>query len=278
MKIKDRRNTANTIIKYAVLVFGAVILFLPFFYMTISSLKTASEATAIPPVWFPAVPQWKNYIYAWNAKPFPLYFANTLIVCAIVVFGTLFFSIVGAYAFTIYDFRFKTPLFFLFMLTMMVPEELLIIQNYVTVSNLKLMDTYVGIALPTLANGFYIFMLEEYFSQVPSSLFKSAKLDNCSDWKFLWKVMVPMNKNAIYTIGILSFIGEWNAFLWPNMVTRDDSHRMITSGLVTFRNNTASSYHYLMAATCIVVFPMVVFYIIFRKQIISGVGSGGIKG
>ncbi len=278
MKIKDTRATVLTIIRYLLLCIGAFIMLFPFIYMVLSSLKTAYESTAIPPVWFPASPQWSNYEYAWNLKPFLIYYRNTIIVCAISVTGTLLFSILGAFAFTIYDFPCKNFLFILFMLTMMVPEEMLIIQNYETVADLGLLDTFLGIALPSLANGFYIFMLREYFTQVPPSLFKSAKVDCCSDFKYLWKVMIPINKNAIFTIAILAFIGQWNAFMWPNMVTRTDDHRVITSGLMTFRAMASANYHYLMAAACITVLPMIIFYAIFHKKIIAGVASGGIKG
>lgn len=278
MKIKDTRGAVLTALKYAVLSIGALILFFPFIYMVLSSLKTAYESTAIPPIWLPKTPQWENYAYAWNLKPFLLYYRNTLIVCAISVTGTLLFSILGAYAFTIYQFPLKNALFILFMLTMMVPEEMLIIQNYETVADLGLLDTFLGVALPSLANGFYIFMLREYFSQMPPSLFKSAKVDCCPEFKFLWKVVIPMNRNAIFTIAILSFIGQWNAFMWPNMVTRSDEHRVITSGLMTFRNMASANYHYLMAAACITVLPMIVFYAVFHKKIISGVANGGIKG
>ena len=278
MKIKDTRGAVLTMLKYIALSIGALILFFPFIYMVLSSLKTAYESTAIPPIWFPAKPQWENYAYAWNLKPFLIYYRNTLIVCAISVAGTLLFSILGAYAFTIYQFPCKNVLFVLFMLTMMVPEEMLIIQNYETVANLGLLDTFLGIALPSLANGFYIFMLREYFSQMPPSLFKSAKVDCCSDLKFLWRVVIPMNMNAISTIAILAFIGQWNAFMWPNMVTRSDEHRVITSGLMTFRSMASANYHYLMAAACITVVPMIIFYALFHKKIIAGVANGGIKG
>ena len=278
MKIRDTRSAVLNGIKYFLLSIGALILFFPFIYMLLSSLKTAYESTAIPPIWLPASPQWENYAYAWNLKPFLIYYRNTLLVCAISVSGTLLFSILGAYAFTIFDFPLKNVLFILFMLTMMVPEEMLIIQNYETVADLGLLDTFLGIALPSLANGFYIFMLREYFTQLPPSLFKSAKVDCCSNFKFLWKVMIPMNKNAIFTIAILAFIGQWNAFMWPNMVTRSDEHRVITSGLMTFRNMASNNYHYLMAASCITVIPMIIFYAVFHRKIIEGVANGGIKG
>ena len=278
MKIKDTRGAVLTALKYAALTIGALILFLPFIYMVLSSLKTAYESTAIPPIWLPAKPQWENYAYAWNLKPFLFYYRNTLAVCAISVAGTLLFSILGAYAFTIYEFPFKNVFFILFMLTMMVPGELLIIQNYITIQKMHLMDTYIAVFLPTLASGFYIYMLREHFMQMPPSLFKSAKVDGTSNWRFLWRVMVPMNRNTIFTIAILSFIGQWNAFLWPELVTRTDATKLVSSGLIAFRSEASSNVQYMMAGSCIVLIPMIVFYAVFNKQIINGVGGGGIKG
>ncbi len=164
------------------------------------------------------------------------------------------------------------------MLTMMVPGELLIIQNYITIQKMHLMDTYIAVFLPTLASGFYIYMLREHFMQMPPSLFKSAKVDGTSNWRFLWRVMVPMNRNTIFTIAILAFIGQWNAFLWPELVTRTDATKLVSSGLISFRSEASSSVQYMMAGSCIVLIPMIIFYVIFNKQIINGVGGGGIKG
>jgi len=278
MKIKDTRSSIGTAVKYVLLVLGAILLMFPFVWMLLTSVKTLSEAVHIPPQWLPAVPQWNNYVHAWSLAPFALYFRNSIWIGALTVAGTLLLSILGAYAFTIYHFPCKGLLLTLFMLTMMVPNELLIIQNYVTISDLGLLDTFAGIILPTLADGFYIYMLTEYFRQTPPSLFKAAKVDGCSDWRYLWRVMVPLNKNAIATVGILSFITSWNAFLWPMMVTQSDAHRTVSVGLVLFKNTASSNVQYQMAAACMVLLPMVVVYIIFRKKIIAGVASGGIKG
>ena len=154
----------------------------------------------------------------------------------------------------------------------------MIIQNYVTVSHLGWLDTYQGIIIPTLASGFYIYMLREYFMQVPPILYKAAKIDGCSDWRYLWKVMVPMSKNAIATISILHFITTWNSFLWPLMVTNSPDKRVLTTGLMYFNNDASSFVNLQMAGACVVILPMVVFYLIFRKQIINGVARGGIKG
>ena len=277
-RVIDTKQIVSDVIKYALLTIGALILFFPFLWMLTTSLKTLSEAIATPPVWLPRAPQWVNYAVVWNMKPFMRYIMNTVICCICHVAGVVVFSVLGAYAFSMYSFRFKGFFFTLFMLTMMVPGELLIIQNYITIQKMHLMDTYIAVFLPTLASGFYIYMLREHFMQMPPSLFKSAKVDGTSNWRFLWRVMVPMNRNTIFTIAILSFIGQWNAFLWPELVTRTDATKLVSSGLIAFRSEASSNVQYMMAGSCIVLIPMIVFYAVFNKQIINGVGGGGIKG
>ena len=277
-RVIDTKQIVSDVIKYALLTIGALILFFPFLWMLTTSLKTLSEAIATPPVWLPRAPQWVNYAVVWNMKPFMRYIMNTVICCICHVAGVVLFSVLGAYAFSMYSFRFKGFFFTLFMLTMMVPGDLLIIQNYITIQKMHLMDTYIAVFLPTLASGFYIYMLREHFMQMPPSLFKSAKVDGTSNWRFLWRVMVPMNRNTIFTIAILSFIGQWNAFLWPELVTRTDATKLVSSGLIAFRSEASSNVQYMMAGSCIVLIPMIVFYAVFNKQIINGVGGGGIKG
>lgn len=278
LRIRDARATALTVLKYVVLTAGAVVMMFPFIWMLLTSLKTLPEAISIPPQWMPAEFQWKNYAYSWNLVPFALYFRNTVWVGVLSVAVTLAFSILGAYAFSIFSFPGRNLCFYLFMLTMMVPTEILIIQNYVTCSQLGLLDSFSGIVLPTVANGFYIFMLQEYFMQTPPSLFKAAKVDGCSNLKFLIKVVIPMNINAIVTVAILTFITAWNSFMWPLLVTQTDEHTLLSVGLLRFRQASSSNLHNQMAAACIVLLPMVVFYIIFHKRIMEGVASGGTKG
>ena len=277
-RVIDTKQIVSDVIKYTLLTVGALILFFPFLWMLTTALKTLSEAIATPPVWLPRAPQWANFSVVWNMKPFMRYILNTVICCLCHVAGVVVFSVLGAYAFSMYSFRLKGFFFTLFMLTMMVPGELLIIQNYITIQKMHLMDTYIAVFLPTLASGFYIYMLREHFMQMPPSLFKSAKVDGTSNWRFLWRVMGPMNRNTIFTIAILSFIGQWNAFLWPELVTRTDATKLVSSGLIAFRSEASSNVQYMMAGSCIVLIPMIVFYAVFNKQIINGVGGGGIKG
>lgn len=278
LQIRDTRKTVLTVIKYVVLIIGALVMMFPFIWMLLTSLKTLPEAISIPPQWMPETPQWKNYEYSWNLVPFAMFFRNTIWVGILSVVVTLAFSILGAYAFSIYSFPGRNLCFYLFMLTMMVPSEILIIQNYVTCSRLGLLDSFSGIVLPTVANGFYIFMLQEYFMQTPPSLFKAAKVDGCSNLKFLIKVVIPMNVNAIVTVAILTFITAWNSFMWPLIVTLSDEHTLLSVGLLRFRQASSSNLHNQMAAACIVLITMVIFYIIFHKKIMEGVASGGTKG
>ena len=160
----------------------------------------------------------------------------------------------------------------------MIPSELLIIQNYVTVSKLGWLDTYQGIVLPMISAAFYIYLLRENFLQLPPMLYKAAKIDGCSDWKYLWRILVPNSVSSIATIGILNFITTWNSFLWPIMVTNTDAKRVLTIGLMHFNNSASSRINLQMAGAMIVIMPMVILYLIFRKQIMQGVSRGGLKG
>lgn len=271
-------NQLLNILKYVVLTVGAVIMCFPFLWMITTSLKTGAEAVAIPPVFFPQSAQWENFVQAWSIVPFVTYFKNTIFVALTGTILTLILTVLAAYAFTIYQFKGKGLIFMLFLSTMMIPAELLIIQNYVTVTKMGWIDTYKGIIIPTLASGFYIYMMREYFMQVPMILYKAAKVDGCSDWKYLWKVMVPVNKHVISTVFILNFITQWNSFIWPMIVTNSDSKRVLSVGLLNFRTAVSSQVNLQMAGSTIVILPMVIFYFIFSKKIISGVASGGIKG
>lgn len=196
------KQNVGKAVKIAVLTVGAFVMIFPFLWMLFTSLKTLPESISIPPTLFPAMPQFENYTEALAVAPFGLYLRNSIIVAGGGTLLTLVLTVLSAYGFTIYEFRGKKLLFLLCLSTMMIPAELLIIQNFITISKLGWMDTFQGIILPTVASGFYIYMMREYFMQIPSILYKAAKVDGCSDWRYLWKVMIPMNKNAIATIGI----------------------------------------------------------------------------
>lgn len=267
-----------SIIRYAILCLGALITLLPFLWMISSSLKTSSEIVKIPPTMFPAVPQFSNYVEAWNAAPFGRYFINTVIVSVLTTIGVLITSILAAYAFSRLKFPGKGVMFSLFMATLMIPSEMLIITNFITITKLKWIDTYQAMVVPWIANVFYIYLLTQFFSQIPDALYLAAKVDKCGDFKYLVKIVIPMNKSAITTVAILSLIGSWNSFLWPLLVTNSQEMRVLSMGLIRFQTEAGSSYELIMAASCILVAPIVIIYLFLRKYILEGVAFSGVKG
>lgn len=270
-------NTIAAILKYTVLILGAAFTLMPFLWMIFSALKTPQEIISIPPTIIPSVPQFKNFWTAWNAAPFVKYFVNTLIVTFFSTIGVLVTAILSAFAFSRMNFPGKKLVFSLLLATLMIPGEMLIITNFITITKLKWMDTYQAMIVPYLSNVFYIYLLTQFFMQVPESLYLAAKVDKCSDFKYMVKIMVPMNRNAITTIAILNIIGSWNAFLWPLLVTNKPEMRVISNGLVRFQTEAGSSYELIMAASSTMVIPIIIVYLFLRKYIIDGVTQSGLK-
>ena len=263
---------------YIVLILGAILMLFPFVFMLLTSFKTLGEAMAIPPVLFPAEFQFQNYAEAMQIAPFDIYFRNTLISAVGNTILTLIVTIFAAFAFTRYRFLGNNLIFSLLLATMMVPGEILIIKNYETVAMFGWLDSFEGLIIPWIANVFYIFLLRQYFMQIPEQLYKAAKIDGCSDIKYLYKIILPNTKSALVTIAILNFISSWNAFLWPLLITNSDEMRVLTIGLTHFTSDAGSDVHLQMAAATIIVLPIIVVYLILRKHIISGVTRGGLKG
>ncbi len=266
------------IVKYVILIAGALFTLLPFVWMVLSSLKSANEIVQIPPTMIPKKFMFSNYAEAWAEAPFPRYFLNTVFIASVTTVGVLLTSILSAFAFARLDFPGKKIIFSLFMATLMIPGEMLLITNFITITKLKWIDTYKAMIVPWLANVFYTYLLTQFFSSVPEALYLAAKVDKCSDLKFLFKIMVPMNKNAITTVAILSFIGSWNSFLWPLLVTNSTNMRVLSHGLVRFQSEAGTKYQLVMAASCILVVPIIVVYLFLRKYILEGMSYTGVKG
>lgn len=277
MTQRKKDKTLNIFI-YVLLGLGAITMLLPFFWMVSTSLKTPGEAVAMPPIWLSNNLQFENYERALEAAPFGRYFLNSLIVTAASTMGELFTTILAAFAFARLEFYGKNVLFVVLISTMMVPGELLTIPNFVTLSNWGLINTYASLFLPFLASIFSIYILKQAFEAVPDEIYYAAKVDGCSDWRYLWTIMVPLAKSSIVSISILSIIGSWNSFMWPLIVTTEQSMRTLPVGLQAFTTEAGTQFELLMAASTIVVIPMVIIYLFLQKYIIEGLASGGSKG
>ena len=210
--------------------------------------------------------------------PFGRYLFNSILVAGLGTLLTLVITVLAAYAFTVFVVSRKIRPLLLLSCHHDDTGRAFDHPEFYHRFQAPLVNTFQGIIIPTIASGFYIYMMREYFLQTPSVLYKAAKIDGCTDWRYLWRIMMPINKNAIATIGILTFISQWNSFIWPLMVSKDDAHRVMAIGLLHFKDAVSSQINLQMAGSTIVLLPMLIFYLIFRKQIIEGVSRGGIKG
>ncbi|TVY10480.1 carbohydrate ABC transporter permease [Paenibacillus cremeus] len=253
---------------------GAISTLLPFVWMVLSSLKTRNEMTSVPPAVLPSTPQWGNYPSALSMAPFLRYFFNTLLVAGGTTLAVVLTSILAGFAFAKLDFKFKNYVFVGMISLMMIPGEMLVITNFQTVVNFGWIDSYLAMIVPFAVNIFYIYLMRNYFIGIPGTLYNAAKVDGCSDWQFLWKILVQNAKPGIVTVGILTFINSWNAFLWPFLVTNDPKMRLLNNGLVAFVTEAGSDPQLQMAASTMIVIPIVIVYFFARKQIINGIGGG----
>ncbi|ONI43121.1 sugar ABC transporter permease [Candidatus Epulonipiscium fishelsonii] len=267
----------NAVSKLFVVIMAIITLF-PFIYMLLASLMTFQEATSIPPKLFPAHPQFKNYAEALEEAPFVQYFINTIFVSVVSTFGTLVTSILSAFALVKLNFKGKNMLLLGMAALLMVPYEVTVFTNFQTIAQLGLINTYTALIIPSLASIFYTFYLKEFLSSIPISYYKAAKVDGCSDLEFITRILIPLSKPALFTMSILSFISGWNSFLWPILVTNEPEMRLLSNGLTSFATESGSNVHLQMAASTLSVVPILILYLIFRKQIIRGVVRSGIKG
>ena len=274
----NQKNNFRVAIKYFLLVIFAIITVFPFYWMISSSLKSGFEVIQTPPTMLPENVMWSNYSTAFSMAPFGRYFINTIIVTVLSIISTVVISILSAFAFSHLEFKGRDLIFSIFIASMMIPGEVLIVNNFKTISNLGMIDTYTSLFIPYAASVLYIYMLREFFLTVPKPLYYAAKIDGAGDWKFLWKVLVPIAKPSIITISILVGINSWNAFLWPLLVTNNENMRVLATGLTAFQSDAGNQYELLRAASSIITVPIVGVYVFLHKKIMNGISLGGTKG
>jgi multiple sugar transport system permease protein len=271
---------------YSVLLAGVIGVAFPFFWMLSTSLKTDAEADLSPPTLVPARPQWANYAEAWRSAAdaasqqvtFSTYFLNSMFVAACVTAGVLFTSLLAAYAFAFMEFAGRRAIFLCFLATMMIPFEVALVPNYRTIMALGWYDTYAALIVPWCANVFSIFILRQFFRGIPRDYFEAAQIDGCGHWRFLWTVAAPMSAPALVTITLFTFLGSWNGFLWPLLVTHSPRMRVLQVGLSLLQSEESTNLNTLMAASAIVIIPVLVLYLVLQRRFIEGVAGAGLKG
>jgi multiple sugar transport system permease protein len=284
IRIERKNKVQNTIFKivvYLLLAFWAFAVLFPFYYMILTSVKSygAYNSEYIPKL-FTLTPTIENYMDAFTGVPLGKYFLNTVIFTVATTALMLVVIVPAAFAFARLNFRGKNLVFTLFLALMMIPSELVIITNYITITTLDLRNTFTGLILPSVTSVFYIYLLKENFEQVPDELYYAAKVDGTSDFKYMMKVMLPICAPTVVTVTILKVIECWNSYVWPRLVTDEQAYFLVSNGIQEIRENGFGRENIpaMMAAVVVISAPLVVLFLIFRKKIMAGVARGGMKG
>lgn len=276
-----RKDVFRRTVIYTLLTLWAIFVLFPFYWMLLTSVKSYSSYNSeYLPKLFTMNPTLSNYADVFQAVPLGQYFLNTIIFTFITTALMLEVSVLAAFAFARLNFRGKNLVFTLFLSLMMIPNELVVITNYVTITDANLRNTFAGLILPSVTSVFYIYLLKENFAQIPDELYYAAKVDGTSDLKYLWKVMIPICQPTIITVTILKVIECWNSYVWPRLVTTEQSHFLVSVGIQEIRENGFGRENIpaMMAAVVVISLPLMILFLIFHKKIMAGVARGGTKG
>ena len=275
------KNIAFKTVVYLLLAVWAVIVLFPFYWMILSSFKSyGAYNSEYIPQFFVKSPTFENYVSAFTAVPLAKYFLNTLIFTVATTAIMLVVIVPAAFAFARMNFRGKNLVFTLFLALMMIPNELVVITNFITITNLDLRNTFTGLILPSVTSVFYIYLLKENFEQIPDELYYAAKVDGTSDLKYLLRVTLPICGPTVVTVTILKVIECWNSYVWPRLITDDEAYFLVSNGIQEIRENGFGRENIpaMMAAVVVISVPLIVLFLIFRKKIMAGVARGGLKG
>lgn len=276
-----KKKYTKTVLTYALLLFWALLVLFPFYWMILTSVKSyGAYNSEYIPKFFTLSPTLQNYIDAFTMVPLGKYLLNTTIFTVVTTALMLVVITLAAFAFARLDFPGKNMVFLLFLSMMMIPGELVIITNFVTITNLDLRNSFPGLILPSVMSVFYLYLLKENFEQIPDNLYYAAKVDGTSDLKYLVKVMIPMSKPTFVTIAILKVIECWNSYVWPRLITDDAAYYLVSNGIQEIRENGFGRENIpaMMAAVVVISTPLLVLFLIFHKKVMAGVSRGGTKG
>ena len=275
------KSIIRNVIIYTLLTLWAIMVLFPFYWMILTSVKSYSSYNSeYIPSFFTLSPTMQNYIDAFTTVSLGRYLLNTLIFTVITTAIMLVVITLAAFAFARLEFRGKNIAFALFLSLMMIPNELVIITNFVTITNLDLRNSFLGLILPSVTSVFYIYLLRENFAQIPDELYYAAKVDGTSDLRYLRRVMIPICRPTLITIIILKVIECWNSYVWPRLITDDENYYLVSNGIQEIRENGFGRENIpaMMAAVVVISLPLIVLFLIFRKKVMAGVSRGGTKG
>ena len=278
------RLTPGRLALYAVLAGGGFLCVLPFLFMVSTSLKSSAEtltrASPVPfsPDFWPSVFRWSNFAEAWTRASFSLYFRNSVITAAVTVAGVVITSSLAAYAFAKIRFPGSRAAFAVLLATLIIPDSVYLVPNFIIITRLGWYDTLAALTMPFMASAFYIFLLRQFFAQIPNELVESARIDGAGHARSLASIVLPLSGAPLFTVAFLAFVGSWNSLQWPLVATRTSRWRPITVGLTTFISDAGPQNQLIMAGAVIAILPVVLLYFLAQKQFTEAIARSGIKG
>lgn len=276
--MKRNNKKAKKIISFILKFMVGILVISPLIYCLLLSFMPQSQINAYPPTLIPTRWTLRNYIKALEIAPLTHYFLNSLVLCTIVIITQVLFSSFAAYAFTFFEFKGKKLLFTLVLATIMIPAETTIISNYLTIHQLRLTDTYLGIAAPYLITGMGVFLMRQFYMTLPKELKEAATIDGCGDMQFLFRVALPLSLPSIASLSVYTFVLTYNHYFWPLLVTNDDKMRTVQIGISMLKDNEAADYGLVLAGAILILIPTVLVFIIGQKYLVKGMTAGAVKG
>ena len=267
----------GSIVTYAVLGLGGIAMVFPMVWMFVSSLKTITEITHVPPVFFPERANWSNYAKVATAIPFLRMYVNSLIITAVATSSTLFFAALGGYTFSKIEFPGRNVVFVLVIATMLVPFSIIVVPLYLLVASLGLVDTYAGILLPSLMSAFGIFMVRQFSASIPNELLDVSRIDGCREFTIFSRVVFPLLGPCLGALAVFTFMWDWNAFLWPMLIANSPRRMTVPVGLAMLVGEFSSESHLIMAGASLAIAPVLIVFLFAQRQIIEGITLTGLK-
>jgi|SRR6478735_3459426 len=276
VQARDWKRTGAKLLLYLILLVGGIGMIFPFVWMAASSIKHAQDIYTLSII--PKNPTLDNYRTVLDQTSYVRWFANSIVVATITTASVAFFDSLAGYTLAKFRFPGQTIIFIAILSTLMVPTEMLVIPWYVMAIDLKWTDSYWGIMFPGVISAFGVFLMRQFFMGVPNDLLDAARLDGFSEFRIFWKIALPLVKPAVAALCIFTFLGNWNAYIWPLIVIRSEEMRTLPVGIAFFSSEANNAFHLVMAAAALATIPVLVIFVIFQRQIIKGVVLSGLKG
>lgn len=262
---------------YTVLVIGAIIMLIPFYWLVSCAFKTLPETILVPPTWIPQTPTLANFSKVFSWVPFARYYLNSTIVVIVVVTSNLLTCSLAGFAFAKYDFRGRDIVFILILATMMIPFQLIAVPLYIMIYKAKLVDTLAALMLPMLTTAYGIFLCRQFILGIPSSLLDAGRIDGCTEFGLYWRIILPLSKPVLATLAIIIFMWNWDSFLWPVIVTDSPKSMTLPVGVAQFGQQYSTYYNLQMASSLLMVIPVIVLFLGLQKYFIEGIALSGLK-